>query len=81
MIKCEICGKVIDNIEQHRKIVSVKEDTLEKRQKRFEYTIYHDKLKTNFCKKNNIPLFRFEYNSRGYKRLQMKQQLYKELTD
>ena len=33
----------------------------EKALKMFEYTKHHDKIKDNYCKKNNIPLIRVPY--------------------
>ena len=65
-------GKIIEvDGEGHFKPVHFNNISLEDAKKTYDKTVQHDKIKTEYCKKNNIPLLRIPYweirNNETYK--------------
>lgn len=52
--------------EQHYRPVRFGEESDEEMMKKFNYTKYHDEIKNNFCKENNIGLIRVPYYEFDY---------------
>lgn len=57
--------------EQHYRPVRFGGISVDDSDKRFEYVKYHDEIKNNYCKSNNIKLIRIPYFKDVYKELDL----------